>query len=258
MAKMRGVLLILPFCSVALTAPGQVVNGSFEDENGSSLEGWTFSSGGDVDPHNDGAPGSGAWSAAPHASQSSSTGLHWIAQQVGPLMAGDIYTVSFWVKCPMQYEQCVCLHLNGPTNPTICANTPDWSLVTFTDTSGVAGELEILFRAKSTGLTGNYNPRPGYIDGVSFELNGHVGVNEIAGARDPFRFDPDNRTLLFRPERDVQVLRICDASGRSVLSLGPVRAGQESTYRLQELPVGLYVAIAESEDEHQTFKLFLR
>ncbi len=253
--KRLALLLCVHFLASASNA--QVINGSFEDLNGFSLNGWSGyvtsmpMTGGGTLPINEGAPGWGSWSAAPHASQ---TYNYWMDQQVEPLGPGDIYVISFWAKCPGQYSQCACVYLNGSNNPSACTNEADWTEVMVTDTVPDTGSLGIRFRTRSTGLTGNQNPTPAYIDGVGLQVIGHVEVQENQIA-EVFFFDAESRVLRMRSKGNLDALRICDASGRVVQRFGPLPAGVESFFALHQLTPGPYIAIAEGMEGYQSLKL---
>jgi len=245
---------LLLACSIPASA--QIVNGSFEDDNGFTMDGWTDAFGTppaslNVSPISEAAPGFGTWSVAPHASQSYG---YSIVQHSGLLQSGDIYTLSFWAKCPYQYSQCACLYINGSNNAAVCTNEPVWTEVIFTDTINATGILRIQFKTRSKGLTGNQNPTPAYIDGVSMQVIGHVDVQENQFA-DAFHFDSESRVLTFKAKRNLNGLSVHDISGRVVQRFGPLPAGQESIHALDMLTPGPYIAIAEGLDSYQALKL---
>lgn len=205
-------------------------------------------------PINEGAPGWGSWSAAPHASQSYG---YWMDQQVTQLLPGDIYTLSFWAKCPYQYFMCACVYTDASHIPAACTNEPVWTEVTITDTVPAMGQLTIRFMTRSTGSTANQNPIPAYIDGVSLQVVGHVEVQEHGVGAAPFTFDPVSRLLRVRSPLRLQGLRVCDSSGRIVQRFGTAQRTLANSYQVDPLPAGIYIVIAEGPDVHVALRIVM-
>lgn len=244
---MRYIILVALLLTALTPTSGQVVNGSFENFEGSSFTGWDwYCSEPSAAPG--GAPGWGSWHAVVAPGQSTGCTPNFLTQPITGVLNGDRLTVSAWVRCDSD-EPClggfigIGRLVNGGVviDDLTTAVSGTWAFISITDTIEVANDDVPLIVITAGGAGGSISGNPAHIDGV--ELEPVLAVNETRAANIRHYVDPTLRTLsISAGDEPISAVDLFDLTGRR-LSLATERLHRNTVLvDLNGLPDGAYFA----------------
>lgn len=236
---------------LALAGPAvvsaQLVNGSFEDENGSTMFGWSSYSMPSFTEH-DAPSGGGNWSASPATTNYQwNSGLQGTYQDLPWLMDGDVISLSAWLKSSS-------LGCNGGARLDLLHVISDVSFIALsvTDTAWthvqydgpvyfVDGQTPRLVLGAFYPCGPNYNPYAGSVDEVSLTVTGPSGIQTEVAKGYTLAYDAGSGIVsIATADPMVGGFRCADIHGRD-MAIHADAADRQVRLNVGNLASGLYV-----------------